>query len=147
MGQVGRCFDGDRDCDQVVGTRKAKRGRSKKLRIAALIRRGEMCSSCGRNCGKEQNELNVIECPICDGISECDQCSNGMILLDRCPRESMPAAFIYAVNLAGSSGSGDWPVAGGLLDQATWFLELKQNLDAECDQIDKDRMEKAKRGS
>lgn len=67
--------------------------------------------------------------------------------LERCPRELIGAGFINAVNLASISGSGDWPALGGLMDQAAWFLNLYQRLKSETGRIDREKIEKAKRGS
>ena len=58
----------------------------------------------------------------------------------------MPPDFVHAINLAGMSGNGDWPTAGGLMDQATWFLDLKQRLDSEQAKIEREQMDR-KRGS
>lgn len=52
----------------------------------------------------------------------------------------MGGEFTRAVNYACMSGAGDWPVAGGLLDQAAWFLDLKQQLANEQNHIDAERM-------
>lgn len=46
-----------------------------------------------------------------------------------------------AVNLSGMCGKGDWPVAGGLMDQAAWFVAMKQQLDSELNRIDQERAE------
>lgn len=47
-----------------------------------------------------------------------------------------------AIRLAAMSGNGDWPVAGGLLDQSAWCLELKQTLTSEHNRIESEQMEK-----
>jgi len=52
----------------------------------------------------------------------------------------MGSEFTRAVNFACMSGKGDWPVAGGMLDQAAWFLDLKQALANEQNRIDAERM-------
>lgn len=49
--------------------------------------------------------------------------------------------MIEAINLASMSGGGDWPVTGGLMDQSAWFLQLKQALDSDQNQIEAEQME------
>lgn len=52
----------------------------------------------------------------------------------------MGPEFIAAVNLASVCGDGDWPVAGGLMDQSAWFLSLYQRLESEMNLIEKEKM-------
>lgn len=47
----------------------------------------------------------------------------------------------HAINMAGMCGGGDWPIAGGLLDQSAWFLSLKHELDIEVARIQSEEME------
>lgn len=48
-------------------------------------------------------------------------------MISECPREYVGGEMIHAINLASMCGGGDWPVAGGLLDQSSWFVSLKQH--------------------
>ena len=86
----------------------------------------------------------MIECPVCGG-GGCDQCSDGKFRIEQCPRDMMGSRFVRLVNLAAVCGGGDWPVAGGLLDQSASFLALKQRLDSEINQIDHEELERGKR--
>jgi len=47
-----------------------------------------------------------------------------------------------AVNMAGMCGSGDWPVAGGLLDQSAWFVSLYQTLAGFEAKIEREKLSK-----
>lgn len=99
-------------------------------------------------CGKEFGEGAVqIGCPVCDETGQgpggrCEYCRDGYFLLDHCPREFIGFGFAEAVNLAGMSGGGDWPVTGGLLDQSAWFVNLKRVLDNEQGRIQIEQMER-----
>jgi len=76
----------------------------------------------------------LIECPLCDGIGKlangsiCQDCEDGRFKLSQCPREFVGNEMTFSINLAASSGQGDWPVRGGLLDQSAWFMALRQTL-------------------
>lgn len=83
----------------------------------------------------------MIECPICDGDGDCEHCENGSVRLDRCPRDIMGGEFIEACNVASISGKGDWPVAGGIYDQSTWFIDLYQKLKSATNRIEQESME------
>lgn len=63
-----------------------------------------------------------------------------MVAINECPMQYVGESFIEAANLAVESGGGDWPVAGGLLDQAGWFLQLHQRLKAERNQIEAEEL-------
>lgn len=105
------------------------------MRIAALLSCGELCKSCGLVCGHDyQNGVSQIECPLCNG-NGCNECNDGFFMLDKCPREYIGDEFTMAVNLATQSGQGDWPVVGGLLDQSSWFMSLKQHLDYDISRV------------
>lgn len=56
--------------------------------------------------------------------------------MESCPRAFIGTDLIAAINMATMSGGGDWPVEGGLLDQAAWFLSLKQTIDNEHNRIE-----------
>ena len=47
-----------------------------------------------------------------------------------------------SINLASMSGDGDWPIAGGLLDQSAWFVNLYQQLKSDEARIDSDKWER-----
>ena len=120
--------------------------RQKKIRVAALIRCGELCRSCGTVCRKDyENGSTLVACPVCDEVGTdgngqlCKHCRDGQIQISECPRRYIGNEFTNAINLATMCGGGDWPVAGGLLDQSAWFLDLKQRLDNENNRIEAER--------
>ena len=47
----------------------------------------------------------------------------------------------FAINMAGNSGKGDWPVSGGMLEQAAWFMDLRQTLIADQNAIEREKSE------
>lgn len=103
-----------------------------------MIRCGKLCNACGATCGKDyKTSLIVMDCPICDGKGgDCQQCVNGRVHIDRCPREYVGEGMTDAINMATMSGNGDWPVAGGIVDQAAWFVGLKHALDNQIAKIE-----------
>jgi hypothetical protein len=54
--------------------------------------------------------------------------------------------MIEAANLATFCKNGVFPVAGGLLDQAAWFVAFVQKLKAETSKIEAEQLKRAKRG-
>ena len=71
--------------------------------------------------------------------ANCQHCKDGFVEIPECPMEYVGGEFIDAANMASLSGKGDWPVAGGLLDQSAWFVSLVQRLRSERDRIDSER--------
>jgi hypothetical protein len=71
----------------------------------------------------------------------CSQCEDGYFQLKQCPRRYVGNELTNAINLASMCGSGDWPVVGGLLDQSSWFLELKQTIESEDNKIANAKMD------
>ena len=67
---------------------------------------------------------------------------DGYYILSECPLENVGPELIEAINLAGMCGQSDWPIAGGLLDQSSWFLDLKRRLDSETNKIEAEDAEK-----
>lgn len=95
----------------------------------------------------------VIECPICKGTGKgvtlspekslpCPHCQDGQFIIPGCPQTYIGSEIAGAANLASMCGQGDWPVAGGLLNQAAWFVEFKRKLDADINQIQDEEIEK-----
>ena len=111
-----------------------------------MIRCGELCKHCGRHCGKDYKDgFTLVECPVCDGVGyrmfkqikiPCPSCEDGKFKLNECPREFIGREMTVAINLAANSGKGDWPIAGGLLEQSAWFMSLRQTLLAEQNKIE-----------
>ncbi len=62
-----------------------------------------------------------MECPACDGEG-CEECDDGQYKVIGCPnaycREVIPA-----VNMVDLFEKGLPPIAGGVLDQAAWFID------------------------
>lgn len=105
---------------------------------------GELCSSCGAECQRNTEAGETyFECPICSGRG-CRHCNEGQVELKECPRQYIGGEMIDAVNLAAICGKGDWPIVGGILDQAAWFVALKRELDGEMNRIEQDQIEAAR---
>ena len=45
-----------------------------------------------------------------------------------------------AINLAGWAMKGQWPIAGGLLDQSAWFVDLVSMLESEQGRIEAEQL-------
>lgn len=79
-----------------------------------------------------------MECPSCCGEG-CSHCDDGYFQIKQCPREFIGYEFIEAINLACMNDL--LPVAGGLMDQTPWFLQLKRVFASDCSQIQNERTE------
>lgn len=102
-----------------------------------------LCRTCGAQCNDVlAGEAITIECPVCNGVG-CNECVDGEMEINECPQKFVGNEMIKAINLAGMCGQGDWPVEGGLLKQAAWFLDLKRTMDSEQNKIEAEQMEKA----
>lgn len=68
-----------------------------------------------------------IECPRCSSlVPECDLCNGtGRVGIDRCPNATVPEIYRRTVGMALETEQGAWPEAGGLLDQAAWFVAAR----------------------
>ena len=115
-------------------------GAAKKIRVAALIRCGELCKACGDKCRDQDGSGIELECPCCNG-NGCDQCKDGVFLLTECPRE-YTRKLVTAVNTASLVSRGILPVQGGALDQANWFIEFLHELESNQAKIDEERAKK-----
>jgi len=56
-----------------------------------------------------------------------------------CAREFIDHEISEACYYASMCGKGDWPIAGGLLDQSYWFVQLKAFRQGELNQIENER--------
>lgn len=82
---------------------------------------------------------------MCEGFGpvgnsgECGTCKGtGVMAIDGCPQKYV-ADICDAVNLAGHAGNGLLPVAGGMMDQAAWFIQCWQALESDQQKIDDER--------
>lgn len=66
----------------------------------------------------------MLECPICNGRGDCDECDDGQWGLTGCPARFVDEEIQRAMWLARFAKDGTWPVAGGTLDQTQWFLDF-----------------------
>lgn len=97
-----------------------------------------LCKACGGTCKDEPSaEMPVeIACPGCNEAG-CESCGDtGYFNLTECPQRYVGGELTEAINMAGMCGGGLWPVAGGLLDQSAWFVDLWQQLQSEQNKID-----------
>lgn len=69
----------------------------------------------------------------------CDKCDGGYFTVD-CPREFC-SSLNDEINIASMASKGFLPVAGGLLDQSSWFLQLLSTLDEEHMLLDNERFD------
>ncbi len=109
-----------------------------------------LCKSCGSQCRDAPDELNSIEieCVVCDGLdTDCQACGGGgRFAVDRCPREFVGGEVTDAINLISHAEKGNFPVAGGTLDQSAWFMGVMDRLQSDQSKIDAERMERMRRG-
>lgn len=104
-----------------------------------MIRCGELCKGCKYKCnGIEDGERVEVQCTACEGQG-CEACVQGYMQITTCPKEFVGelSEWIWL------TGENYLPEPGGLLDQPAWFLDLKQNLQAEENAIDEERLKRA----
>lgn len=110
-----------------------------------MILSGEMCKSCGTLCTRDFEQGGIVlECPLCDGHG-CSECSEGTMELSQCPRQYIGGELTDAINAATLCEGGIWPVAGGLLDQSSWFVDLQQQLTRDTNRIKSEQFERARK--
>ena len=51
-----------------------------------------------------------------------------------------------AINLANYASKGLMPVAGGVMEQSAWFLEMLSTLESDQNKIDLEKAERSRRG-
>ena len=119
-----------------------KRGRRKKIRVAAFLKCGELCGSCSRHrCENEPSQAMPISvpCPRCEG-GGCEACdSRGTFDLVECPRQYVGHRISSAANLARFAGQGILPEPGGLLDQDAWTISVWNHLESDTQRIEEER--------
>lgn len=101
------------------------------------------------SCSKDYESGHTqIQCIRCEGTARnCRSCNgSGYIAVRECPMKYVGNKMIEAANLATFCKSGVFPVAGGLLDQAAWFVAFVQKLKAETSKIEAEQLKRAKRG-
>lgn len=107
-----------------------------------------MCKGCSAGrCLEAPSEAEYAEldCPACDGEgaykgTQCGACDGvGRYRVTECFQD-YSRSLVEPLNLAVLvTSSHTWPVAGGLLDQSAWFLELQQRFESECNRVDNER--------
>lgn len=83
---------------------------------------------------EESGKVNGAVCPECNG--------DGVFRLTDCPKRFVGWDLAEAINLSASASKGCLPVAGGLLDQSSWFYQLWTTLESEQNKIDAERIER-----
>ena len=82
-----------------------------------------------------------------DDGHQCDACGGrGYVEIQGCPRKSVGWEMTQAINLASYASKGFLPVAGGILDQSAWFVDVWTTLDGEQNKIDAEMAERRNRG-
>lgn len=96
-------------------------------------------------CDERAPEPWFIECPLC--VDGCDYCDDGEIHFHRCPTHEMSGEEMEIISTWGLLREHKtWPVAGGLDDQAAWFVEAVRFLDQEAAAFRAREMKRIKRG-
>lgn len=60
-------------------------------------------------------------------------------MLTQCPKAFVGQEMVEPINFAGWAMKGNWPVQGGLLDQAAWFVDMVGQLESAQNEIDAER--------
>ena len=94
-----------------------------------MVRCGQLCRTCTNECRDDKNVF--IECPNCRGAS-CEHCTDGRIRLAGCPQREIDPECITLFELF---EKGVMPVAGGVLDQAGWFVKAQRLYQYDVDTI------------
>lgn len=99
--------------------------------------------SCSGGCRNvvTAEQVAEIECVACGGAG-CDHCTQGYFVLSECPQEYIGAEIIGDINIVAACENGVLPVAGGLLDQSQYYLELSNAMKSEMALIEKEQREK-----
>jgi hypothetical protein len=104
-----------------------------------------MCSGCiGGKChdAPKPESAVLVKCPSCegtgkaaDGKAKCEHCIDGDFELTKCPYQYVGhyAELSHLCQLWTESGLA--PVAGGVMDQAAWFVQAQKTLAAQKNAI------------
>jgi hypothetical protein len=95
------------------------------------VRCGELCKSCVGKCRQivTPEQPAEIQCPTCEGEG-CKFCDAGYFVIDQCPAKYIGRELIDDIRVVAAS-EDHLPVAGGLLDQSSWWFELRERLRSE----------------
>jgi len=81
------------------------------------------------------------------GGTDCETCGGrGYVEIEGCPRQVIGWEMTQAINLANYASKGLMPVAGGVMEQSAWFLEMLSTLESDQNKIDSERAERNRRG-
>lgn len=107
-----------------------------------LVRNGKLCKRCGTECLEKicESDPVLVECPLCSGYG-CEHCDDGDFRLTECARKYIKP-IMRAANIGWTSEKGFLPMAGGLLDQSAWFLEMMNALTNDQNKLDAEAMER-----
>jgi hypothetical protein len=110
------------------------------LRVAALIRCGELCGTCtATRC--EDNNVRIA-CPNCNEKG-CERCENtGYFWIKECPQNLIDSNTKEAINYTEWMDKGFLPVNGGLLDQSASLVEHCKFYSDERNRIEAERYKK-----
>ena len=115
------------------------------MRIAALIRGGELCKDCTTECRKDPNYVLAIDCALCEGEG-CDDCRDGVWYLQDCPKKILDDEINTAVNYCTLADKGFLPETGGMLEQSAWFTDIYLLLQSEQAILDQQQLERISSG-
>lgn len=107
-----------------------------------------MCKQCHGKCAEQFSDTEPMEysCPFCEE-GGCEICNNrGRLRITECPSKYIGVELIHDLNVIAMCEGGVMPVAGGVLDQSPWFLNLKRTIDGDLKRIRDEKTKDAKRG-
>ena len=82
-------------------------------------------------------QVAEIECPMCDATG-CHHCDGGYFVVDECPSNYIGEELIADMQITAATDH-HLPVAGGLLDQSAWYLELRQTMQREEQRVSQEQ--------
>lgn len=101
-----------------------------------MIAHGELCAKCINSCVDKPSQENEIE---------VEQDEGGTFFVNECPRRFC-SGIVDAVNLS-QLADKHLPVSGGVMDQASWWVDCWMALKADMNRIEVEKQQReARRG-
>lgn len=98
-----------------------------------MIRFGIVCGACRPGECRDNLGEHVIECPGCHGQG-CDHCDGGKWTVAGCPQRFV-GGMEPLIRLIEMTEQGLWPVQGGSLDQAAYFVDAARQYKSDVAEI------------
>lgn len=106
-----------------------------------MIRGGLLCATCSRKTCRsigDEKTLIEIECVHCDGEG-CEKCDHGYFQITGCPN-AVCSGVSRSLDYYDLAKKGNWPVAGGMLDQSASFVRFVQEFESEERKVANERI-------